>query len=373
VSGAVCTFIGQPGVAGIGLEEAYRLDDLLFLPLDLAFAPGGDVYVVDLNNQRIRHVDAYGFARTLVGTGILGDGEDGHPCWSPCDAAGTSLNRPGDVVVDPVDSDVLWIAAWNNSRIERVSLSEGRLEYWSGSGVGGYADGAREDAVWYRPSAVAPDGNGVLWVVDQGNQVVRTIADDEVTTAVGTHAQPGYLDGPAADALVHFPVDVPAGKVALDGRRLLLADSANQVVRALDLDTGELSTIAGVHASAGIGPYWDPITGEMVTADAGGVSGYDGDGGDALDARFAWPSDVAVGPDGRIYIADRGNHCVRVLETDGTVETFAGTCTVSGFDGDAGARADEALFASPFGVTVGPDGAVYVADTENHVIRRIQP
>ena len=104
----------------------------------------------------------------------------------------------------------------------------------------------------------------------------------------------------------------------------------------------------------------------------GGSLGFSGDGGDALAAQFNGPHDVAIAPDGTLYVADTDNHCIRRIRPDGVIETAAGVCGESGYAGDGG-PADEALLHSPFGVAVAPDGAVIVADTFNHVLRGFRP
>ena len=84
------------------------------------------------------------------------------------------------------------------------------------------------------------------------------------------------------------------------------------------------------------------------------------------------PSDVAVGLDGSIYIADTDNSCVRVVDPDGIISTFAGICGERGYAGDFG-PADEALLNRPFGVSVDNEGDVYISDTYNSVIRKVRP
>jgi hypothetical protein len=157
--------------------------------------------------------------------------------------------------------------------------------------------------------------------------------------------------------------------------RLVIADTENGVIRALDFDTGLIDTIAGRYTSAGTITLTDDITGITSTQDAGSVAGYEGDGGDALAAVFNLPYDVAVGIEGEIYIADTKNHCVRVLR-DGIVERFAGICNpdtgAGSYSGDGG-PALEARFSDISGVAVDPDGDVYIADSNNEVIRRVRP
>ena len=100
--------------------------------------------------------------------------------------------------------------------------------------------------------------------------------------------------------------------------------------------------------------------------------GYSGDDGPATEAMLDTPSDVAVAQDGSVYIADTENSCVRVIDPDGTIRTFAGICGERGYAGDSG-PADEALLHRPFGVAVDMDGKVYISDTYNSAIRVVEP
>ena len=101
-----------------------------------------------------------------------------------------------------------------------------------------------------------------------------------------------------------------------------------------------------------------------------GTSGYGGDGGAATTARFNAPNALAIDTSGNIFVADSSNHCIREISASGTVSTIAGICTQSGFSGDAG-QATAAKLSGPSGVAVGPDGTVYISDTGNHRIRRV--
>ena len=97
-----------------------------------------------------------------------------------------------------------------------------------------------------------------------------------------------------------------------------------------------------------------------------------GASGPATQSPLNTPSDVAVDAQGNVYIADTMNHCVRRISPDGQLSTIAGICGTRGFSGD-GALAVDALLDRPYGVEVGPDGIVYIADTHNHVIRAVYP
>jgi uncharacterized protein (TIGR03437 family) len=103
-----------------------------------------------------------------------------------------------------------------------------------------------------------------------------------------------------------------------------------------------------------------------------GVGGYSGDGGAATQAQFNSPNAVAVDASGNVFVADSANHCVRKISTALVVSTLAGTCTKAGFSGDTG-PATAAKLSGPSGVAVGLDGTVYISDTGNNRIRRVNP
>ena len=101
-----------------------------------------------------------------------------------------------------------------------------------------------------------------------------------------------------------------------------------------------------------------------------GVSGYGGDGGAATQARFNSPTAIAVDASSNVFVTDSANQCIRKISAAGTVSTVAGICTQAGFSGDTG-QATAAKLSAPGGVAVGPDGTVYISDTGNNSIRRV--
>ena len=111
----------------------------------------------------------------------------------------------------------------------------------------------------------------------------------------------------------------------------------------------------------------------VITTYAGtGTWGFAGDGGPAAAAQLGRLTDVAIAADGRLYIADKDNDCVRVVTPDGIIATFAGRCGEQGFAGDYG-PATAALLDRPAGVEIGPRGEIYIADTYNQRIRVVYP
>ncbi|NOK20531.1 hypothetical protein HMI50_26250 [Corallococcus carmarthensis] len=149
--------------------------------------------------------------------------------------------------------------------------------------------------------------------------------------------------GPAKQARLASPQGVA---VAADGT-VYIADTDNHRIRQVK-PNGVISTVAG-----------------------NGVKGSAGDGGRALLASLDSPKAVAVGPEGMLYIADTGNHRIRRVTPDGIISTVAGTGLAA--DGGDGGPAILANLNAPAGVAVGPDGSIYLADTDNHRIRRVTP
>jgi len=356
--GTICTYAGT-GVASLGKENVPATESGLYLPQDLTFGPDGRAYLEDWNNHRIRAIDADGNIVTVAGCGFLGDGPEG-------DAMLAMFNHPTNIAFDS-NGDLI-LAAWHNSRIERVDLETNTLSFVAGTGSRGYnkTDVDAKLAILDLPSSVALDEDDNIWFSDQANQQIRMVDTDGIIHDVGGQQRvDGYLGdgGPVSEAMFHASVGQaadPSNRITLDGRTMYIADTANHLVRVLDLDTLVIDRFAGTP------PECDK-TGEKCVADN---FGYEGDGGDSLDAMLFGPTDVAVGPDHELYIADTGNHCVRVVTPDGVIDTFAGRCGEFGYDGDGGSAKD-ALLDRPYGVALDADGNVYIGDTYNHVFRKV--
>jgi len=140
----------------------------------------------------------------------------------------------------------------------------------------------------------------------------------------------------------------PGGGLAIDSQdRLYIVDTENQRIRRVDFAADVIETVAG-----------------------NGTPGFSGDGGPATEASLAWPRDAAIGPDGRLYIADTDNHRVRAVDlASGIISTIAGN-GVAGFGGDGGAPLDASLW-RPWGITFDGGGNLYIADTFNNRIRMV--
>ena len=334
-TGIISTVAGD-GTSGFSGDGGQATAAQLYHPIGVALDGSGNLYIADLVNQRIRKVDAAtGIISTVAGGGSsLGDGGP---------ATSAQLSHPWDVTAD--GSGNVYIADRNNHRIRKVDASTGNISTVAGTGTGGYSGdgGAATAAQINYPADVAVDGAGNLYIADIGNHRIRkvTASTGNISTAAGTGTQ-GYSgdSGPATAAQLNRPADV-----AVDGAgNLYIADRNNHRIRKVDAATGNISTVAGT------------------TADVG-------DGGLAASAHLRSPRGVAVDGESNVYIADSGNHRVRKVDAAGVITTFAGTGT-QGYSGDGGAAA-AAQLNEPIGVALDGSGNLYIADTGNHRIRKV--
>ncbi len=337
-TGTISTLAGITEVEDGGPATSSRLVQ----PQGVAVDGTGHVYITDLWSHSIRRVDAFtGAISTLAGTGASGDGGDGGP------ASEAQLSEPEAVAVDSADN--VYIADSANQRIRRVDATTGTISTIAGSGHWDYGGdgGPATEAHLRHPRGIAVDGAGNVYIADSGNHRIRKVdtATGTISTIAGT-GEWGYSGdgGPASQAQLGEPVGVA---VDSDGN-IYIADVSHGHIRKVDT-AGTISTIAG--------------TGEQ---------GYRGDGGPAIEAQLSEPHGVALDGDGHLYIADFWNHSIRRVDAfTGTISTIAGTGERD-YGGDSG-PATSARFRNPFGLAVGGDGNVYVADTEDRRIRVLQP
>jgi sugar lactone lactonase YvrE len=329
------------GAAGSTGDNAAATSALLAAPSSAAVDTFGNTYVADTANNTVR--------RIAVGTGTITRvaGTVGMPGYTGDGAAATAatLNKPSGVAVDGAGN--LYIADTGNNVIRRVDAVSGIITTFAGTGTAGYSGdgGVSTLATMNAPMGVAVYNASELYVADTGNNVVRLIGlrSHQIQTYAGTGVAgfAGDVTTPTAStsALLNAPAAVAVG----DGGAVYIADTGNQRVREVDA-TGLIKTIAGVE-----------------------VAGYSGDG-DATLAELSSPDGIAVDASGAVYIADTGNNRVRVLSA-GILTTVAGGAT-SGTSGN-GANSGNALLNSPRGIAVDSMGGIVVADTGNNSVRRI--
>ena len=254
----------------------------------------------------------------------------------------TQLAYPYDVAVDGAGN--LYIADTSNQRILRVDTA-GTITTFAGTGEEGYSGdgGPAVQALLNGPFGVAVDGAGNLYIADTFNHRIRRVdIAGTITTFAGTGEEGDSGDGgPAVQTLLNNPFGV-----AVDGAgNLYIADRDNHRILRVDI-AGTITTFAGT-----------------------GDRGYSGDGGPAVQALLNEPFGVAVDGAGNLYIADSLNNRIRRVDASGTITTFAGTGDW-GYSGGGG-PAVQALLSRPRGVAVDGAGNLYIADSDNHSIRRV--
>lgn len=442
------------GTGFLGVDGSYPLGDGgpatqagLAKPFGVTVDPAGNLYIADHANNRVRRVDAPqgkkgrggGTITTVAGGNgpAFGVGDfcgDGGPATAAC------LSKPTDVAIDHQGN--LYIADGETQRIRRIDAVTGVITTVAGGG--GPTGLASHDRTWYKPAYcgdggpatqaclafpmdVELDQAGNLYIAEQGNSRVRRVdaATGIITTVagIGVYGKPeGHLycgdGGPATRACLNQPHGL-----AFDPHgNLFIADTVNGRVRRIDAATGVITTVAGVGAGTAVtgapvplrgsdgrwlgvgdgGPATlaalqlpigvavdpagnlyisdggtvlvrrvDAATGLITTVAGNGHLGFSGDGGPALLAEMGMLAGGAVGPDGDLYVADTNAQRIRRLDLrHGVIDTVAGSSSVAGYGGDGG-RATQARLTWPYGVAFDPGGNLYIADTGNCLVRQV--
>jgi sugar lactone lactonase YvrE len=329
---------GEKGFAGDGGPAGAAL---LNGPFDLAFDRAGNLYFSDTFNHRIRRVDARsGVITTIAGNGEAGYGGDGGP------AIKAALNQPYGIAVDRAGN--IFVADRLNARVRRIDARSGIITTAAGTGEAAYSGdgGPAARAGLAEPNGLAFDRDErCLYITDVADHRVRVIdlASGAIATFAGTGAAEDSGDGGPADKAGTF--GARAVKVGADGTVFILERQGSRL-RAVDPATGVIRTIAGT-----------------------GARGNAGDGGPALSAVFDAPKEMALDHDGSVLVVDTENHAIRRIDrATGIVTVIAGGRQGGGGDGGPAAAAG---LDRPHGAVVGPDGAIYIGDTNNHRVRKI--
>jgi sugar lactone lactonase YvrE len=270
------------------------------------------------------------------GTSDVGDG-------FPATAA--RLAAPLGVVVSPAGD--LLVADTGQHRIRRIAGVTRVIGTLVGTGRGGFSGdgtlGVLTDV--QAPAGIVLDLQGNPIIADTENHRIRRLNNDTgIVVTLAGDGTPGFGGdgGPAAAARLNQP-----SAVAVDAEgNIWIADSGNHRARRISAGNGAIETVAGT-----------------------GEAGFSGDGGAAVEARLSDPRGIALLADGAVAIADGGNHRIRIRYADGSIHTLAGT-GIPGYSGDGG-LAIQAALNGPTGLAVDADGNLFVADSNNHVVRGI--
>jgi sugar lactone lactonase YvrE len=323
------TLAGEAKVGGYtnGLATVARFR----CPNGLAVDGTGNLYVADTANQSIRKIEASGLVITLAGSAHKHGTKDGV-------GEVARFYGPFGIAVDAAGN--LFVADTGNNTIRKI-LPDGTVTTLAGgAGQPGNSDGAWLSARFRNPWGVAVEPDGDMVVADSSNDSIRKLTTSGmVYTLAGQPGTIGCLDGFGDNAQFNNPSAVAEDAAG----NIYVSDSGNDVIRKIT-PSRVVSTLAGSAGNAG-------------SADGNGAV-----------ARFWNPQGLAVDGTGNIYVADTGNNAIRKISPMGQVTTIAG---LAGSAGSANGPGPQARFNGPAGIAVDKDGNLYVADTNNHTVRKI--
>ena len=278
-----------------------------------------------------------------------------------------SLTRPAGMTFAP--DGKLIIFAWENSEILSLDFTADLVQPIAGTGVAGFGgdNGPALDALLNLPVAGFFDDDGRLVFMDQANQCVRRIETATISTFAGVPMQPGFVDSVPA-AQAKF--NLPTLASSLPGGRIVIDASAKIYVADTNNQRIRIFEPAGPIPSVLFPAHEDY---DVRTFAGNGAEGFSGDGGQASQATLDLPSDVDVDSHGNVYIADTQNHCIRKVDTHGVITTFAGTPgSPNGLEptdvGD-GASPTHAFLDRPTGICFDSQDNLYIADMGHNRIR----
>lgn len=302
-------------------------------PAGLAVDAPGNLYVADCVNSKIRVISPSGDIRTLAGSGSSS--------WADGTGTAARFNYPMGLAVD--SAGTVFVADTSNHAIREITASAVVTTLAGSVAVPSASDGSGPSAGFNEPAGVASDASGNTYVADQGSSTIRKVTPEGVvsTLAGSPSALPGSTDGSGSAARFNHPASLavdPSGNV-------FVADTGNHTIRKMT-PAGEVTTVAGVAGSSG-------------TSD--GASGL---------SRFRLPAGVAVDTTGHVYVSDTNNHTIRKITPGGLVSTLAGQPR---FPGTADGSGTSAQFNRPSGLAVDRQGNLFVADSWNYTIRMITP
>ncbi len=315
-------------IAGSGspeVEDGPAMSASFSDPFGIAVDRRGNVIVADGGqSNRIRRITVDGKVHTIAGA---------NEGFADGNALQAQFNTPSGIAID--NGGNIIIADTSNNRIRKLSSDGTKVSTIAGSGVAGFKDGRAGEAQFDGPIGIAVDKHGNVFVADAYNDSIRRITEDgAVSTFAGT-GLPGFSDGQASDASFDTPCGVAVDK---DGD-VFVADTGNHAVRKITAQ-GEVTTIAG----------------------------GTGDGPQGREVRFNRPVGIGVTHDGFLFISDEGSGKIVRIAPDGEGRAYAGS--VAGFADGVGGYA---RLNGPSSIAIDREGTLYVADSQNYLIRQIVP
>ncbi|WP_170309735.1 NHL repeat-containing protein [Mucilaginibacter xinganensis] len=311
----------KPDTSGNGGGVVVDTLPSFYSPAGVAVDAGGNIYVADYGNNLIRKITAAGVVSTLAGNGSQGY----------INAPGTlaAFNQPTGIAVDAAGN--VYVGDAGNDRIRKITPA-GTVSSLAGSDSTGFADGPDTTASFFHPEGISLDAAGNVYVADAGNNLIRKVTPNGTVST---------LAGNGTDVSQGGIFNNPTGVAADASGNVYVANYINNNILIVT-PSGLINTFAG-------------------SGNAGSANGT------GSSATFYFPNSLAVDASGNVYVADGINNLVRKITPAGVVTTFAGNGTAGAVDGAAA----KASFNGPAGLAVDAAGNVYVADSNNNMIRKI--
>jgi len=310
-------------------------------PFGVVFDSKGNLLIAEFTGQRVRKVDGNGILTTIAGTGVKGYGGDDGP------ALKAQFNSIHGLAIAP-DGDLYIADTWNN-RVRKIEARTGRITTIAGTGAKGYGGdgGPATQALFGGIYSVALDAAGDrLYLADLDNRRVRMVdLKSHVATTVAGNGRKGVpQDGTSA---VEAPLVDPRA-VAVDTKgNLYILERSGHALRVVD-KAGKIRTVAGT-----------------------GKPGATGDGGDARLATLNGPKHLCIDREDNVVIADTGNHLIRrYISQSGKIVRVAGTGKRG--RGSPGEEPESTALDEPHGVAVDPAGVLYIVDSMNNRVLKVE-
>jgi trimeric autotransporter adhesin len=343
LNGTTISTVAGDGTCGYSGDNGSAINAELNQPGGIAVDSSFNLYIYDTFNYAIRKVTkSNAKITTIAGTpqtsGFSGDGGL---------ATAAKIAQGENLIVDSTGATVT-IADQYNLRIRQFTVG-GNITTIAGSGTGGFCGdaGLATLACIYYPQGIAVDSSNNYYIADLDNERIRkfTIGHNISTVAGnGSTTEATIVNGiPPTGVVLQYPFAVTADTAG----NFYVEDTNNYVSRELVKSTNVVNTFAGT-----------------------GVGGYSGDGGLATAAQISLSYGVVKDSLGNVYIADSGNHIIRKVDTTGKITTFAGIPDRCGYTGDGGA-ATSAELCNPDGLAIDSANNLYIADQSNYVVREV--
>jgi sugar lactone lactonase YvrE len=308
----------------------------------------GTLYIADSFTHTIRKITKAGVASTLAG-------QPSKPGYANGSGAAALFEEPRGIAVDA--SGTVYVADQINRAIRKITPA-GIVTTLADTTRLRTAAGIDSVIHFFMPTGVAVNAAGTVYVADESGVIYRVSPMGVISVLAGKIGERGSTDGSGSAARFNRPGGLAVDK---DGN-LYMADSFNRTIRKIT-PAGAVTTLAGLGGDGnatrtGGGSENDPTGGTDGSTDGPGAV-----------ARFSYPTGVAVDAAGTVYVADIGNHTIRVISPMGIVYTLAGKTKHEGRSNGSGSTA---RFKRPIGIAVDTKGIVYVADEENGSIRVIK-